>query len=274
MYQFQRLDKKLTEWGFPIIESNTDFRVIKNVDFNRAYKDGKIEFRNDGIYLTHEGREWKGYMHLAESYFSRYSRHPKFHLTKCKTIQEFIDKNIFAEHYIFANSNTVNLIDDKTGVKYEDVTLRFCENCRKMIHSWISTTEDFFNSLDKSKIETEKIVETDIDIFGYDKNWSYISKAYRKNIDYTCESCSIKLQSNFDKRYWHVHHKDRDKLNNLKSNLQCLCILCHSYKDLAHEENFNKTRMKRELDSFVEKYKTELKSINNPYLNIYQNERK
>jgi hypothetical protein len=272
LYQFQQLGEKLTEWGFPPIHFESDYEVIPPTDFSIAYMAGEIKFRPDGIYLTHNGKECKVYMYLTKSYISRFGNHPKFHLTKCRTIQEFIDNNEFEENYSLANSNIVDLVDDTTGIEYNDITLRFCENCRKKIRTWISTTDDFFNSLDRPEIRTMPTIETDI--FGYTKDWQFISKEYRRSIDYTCESCGIKSVNNFDNRYWHVHHKDGNKMNNQKTNLECLCILCHSYQDIRHKENFDKERMKKKLDVFATQYRNELKKINNQYLNIYQHERK
>jgi len=111
----------------------------------------------------------------------------------------------------------------------------------------------------------------EIDIFGYDKNWQKISRAYRKSKDYTCESCGIKPANNFDRRFWQTHHKDGDKTNNRQPNLECLCVLCHSYKDSTHIENFEKQRVKRMLDTFVKQYKEELIKIGNSYLKQYEN---
>jgi len=145
--------------------------------------------------------------------------------------------------------------------------LDYCGYCKKELNERIKTTEDFFEKLDKTQLKTENI---EVDIFGYDKNWQKISREYRKIKDYTCESCGIKPTQGFDRRFWHTHHKDGDKTNNKPSNLECLCVLCHSYKDHAHEENFDKTRMKQELNSFVQQYKGKLKKIENFYLKQYE----
>ncbi len=66
--------------------------------------------------------------------------------------------------------------------------------------------------------------------------------------------------------------KNGDKTNNRESNLECICILCHSYKDIRHEENFDKRRMLNEIKAFVKSYRTELIKVNNPYLKRYDNE--
>jgi hypothetical protein len=266
LYKFDILEKKLTEWGFPLLKTNSGFQIIKGVDFAKAYASGSISFEMDGIYLEYQGMKYRGYMHLAESYMSRFNSHPKFHLTKCQTIQDFIARGIFRQRYIWSNSNKVDIVDDETGQEYKDITLRLCNYCKQQMFDLPATTQAFYDSLDKSKIESE-IVE--IDIFGYNKNWQKISKAYKESKNYICENCGIKPASNLDRRFFHTHHKDGDKTNNEQSNLECLCILCHSHKDYIHEENFDKYRIKRVLDAFVKKYQKELNEINNPYINDF-----
>jgi 5-methylcytosine-specific restriction endonuclease McrA len=262
--KFEKLDAKLTEWGFPAINGKSGFQVIR-VDFDaqkfqRAVEERKIEFRNDGIYLIHEGREWKGYMYMPTYNVSKFGL-PKFHLIRCETIQKLFSGG-YGQLYKWSNNKLNDIKQRGTNEIYEYQKLQLCTFCKKAIFD-IDDTEDFFETLDTETKEEDANIETDI--FGYVKDWQKISKAYRKNKDYTCESCGIKPKNNLDKRFWHTHHLDGNKTNNIKSNLECLCVLCHSYKDLRHEENFDKKRMKRELDSFVEKYKEDLKRANNHF---------
>jgi hypothetical protein len=158
LYQFQDLDEKLTELGFPQINSDSGFRIIKEVDFVKAYKAGSISFEDGIIYWEDNGTKYPGYMHLAKSYFSKYKRHPKFHLTTCKTIQEFISNGSFKERYIWSKSNKVDLIDDTTGEEYPAVILDLCKNCKSKIveeyndkYMGIGNTADFFDKVVKNK---------------------------------------------------------------------------------------------------------------------------
>jgi len=108
------------------------------------------------------------------------------------------------------------------------------------------------------------------DIFNRPYNWRAISKAYREEKNYTCEDCGFggkHLKSNFDQRFIHVHHINPYELTNThRSNLKCVCILCHFYQDKYHQSNFEKPRMKKELFNFVKKYKDILIDIKNPYI--------
>lgn len=110
-----------------------------------------------------------------------------------------------------------------------------------------NTTLEFYESLDKESIFTEEVVQTDI--FGYTLHWESISNAYRRKQNYICERCGIQVDKK-DKRFIHTHHKDGDKLNNSESNLECLCISCHSQVDKNHTEKTNQ----RDLEIFLERY--------------------
>lgn len=274
LYQFEILEKKLDEWGFPSLKSGSGFQIIKGIDFEEAYKSGSISFEEDGIYLEYDGKKYRGYMFIQEAYITYNggpAKFPKFHLLKCRTIQEFINSGRFKQRYEWSNSDVNNLIDKQTRTKYNDIKLEVCAYCKADFFDEIDDTKDFFDSLDKSELEEDNI---EVDIFGYVRGKEKISKAYREKKNYTCESCKIVPNETIHRRYWHTHHKDGDKKNNKESNLQCLCILCHCYKDLRHEENFDKNRMKIELNTFTDLYRDGLNKVQNPYLKKYDNETK
>lgn len=268
LYQFEILDKKLDEWGFPIINGNSGFQSIRT-DFKKAYEDGKIEFREDGIYLIHDGQEWKGYMYMPTYRVEKYGQVSRFHLKRCSVIDDFITSGMFNTYYHWSNNAHNDIIDRDTKKVHKEQTLQLCSKCREELFDEIVDTEDFFNTVASDDSNDSDI---EIDIFGYAREWQKISKNYRAKQDFKCESCSIQITNPVDRRYLHTHHKNGDKTNNKESNLECLCILCHSYKDIRHEENFDKKRMLKEICAFVKSYRTDLAKINNPYLKRYDNE--
>lgn len=263
LYSFQELDQKLDQLGFPQIESGSGFKVIKGIDFEEAFRAGSISFEDDGIYLEYEGKKYRGYMFIKEPWIDRYGTYPKFHLTKCQTIQEFISKGKFKIRYDWSNSNVNDLIDKTTRKEYKNEVLDYCGYCKKELFEGIEDTADFFDSLDKSAIEEENI---EVDIFGYVRGKEKISKDFRNQKNYQCEECTIKPKKNLHKRWWHTHHVDGDKTNNSLNNLKCLCILCHSHIDARHRQNFSKGAISKQVDFFKKAYADDLTKLGNPFI--------
>jgi len=257
----------MDEWGFPRLDTLSGFKVIQK-DFEEAYREGKIRFEEDGIYLDYEGKSYKGYMFIKEYHISRYHAFPRFHVVKCKTIDDFIASGRFRQRYVWSNSATNDVMDVDTNTEYQDSVLKLCRNCRELLVEKYLDTEDFNEQLREEASLDEEI---EIDIFGYERHWQQISRSYKRKMNFTCEECGIQINNNFDQRFLHVHHMDGDKLNNKDSNLKCLCVLCHSYANRGHEYNFQVKRMMAILQAFVAGYKNELKRTDNRYLRKFEN---
>jgi hypothetical protein len=252
LYTFENLDRRLDLLGFPKIKGNSGFQTIRT-DFRKAYDAGKIEFRDDGIYLIDKGRELKGYMYMPTYRVKHYGSFSKFHITNCSVIEDFIQKRNFKLFYTWSNHKTNDITDRDTGHIHHDQNLKLCSQCSKLLlEREMRDTEDFFNTLDNKDIEEQDI---EIDIFGYVKGKEKISKAYRKKMEYRCEECGIQCRNPMHRRWWHVHHIDGDKTNNSESNLECLCVECHAKKDGVHQENFGNNKWNSEVSSFKNEYR-------------------
>jgi hypothetical protein len=263
LYDFINLANRLTQLGYPE-PSQSGFRVMRR-DLTQEEKAGNIDFKEDGIYLTIDGQEHKGYMYLKFPSVGRFG-FPVFHITNCKTILDQRTRGQFDGRYFWHNSNTVTLEDRDNGQIYENANLKLCNNCkRQSLISDYTDTQGFFNLLDTADLESIN-TEVEVDIFGYTLDWEQISRAYRREKEYTCESCGIRIEEVSDKRFIHVHHKSGNKLNNRKSNLECLCILCHANKDETHEQNFDKKRMQIQVNTFVKKYRERLQQLGNKFI--------
>ena len=261
IYTFSNLSKKMDSWDFPKIDPKTGFRIIRT-DFRKEFQKGNIHFEDDGVYLERGGRKYRGYMYMPTYRVEKYG-YPKFHLVKCKTIEEFIDKKLFNSFYLWSNSETNDITDRDHRTIEKNVTLELCGYCKKKIYESINDTEDFFSAIGSEIVND---TEVEVDINGYKKDWQLISRNYQSKVNHTCEKCGIIMTDRFDHRFLHTHHIDGNKLNNNDSNLKCLCALCHSNVDSTHSNNFNKSRMQIIIQAFINKYQAELKQVKNPYL--------
>ena len=258
----------LTERGYEKSEVRP-FQIIR-VDLHSEEKANNIIFRKDGVYLMRDGIEYRGYMYLKRYWIERFDKFPKFHITKCTTVLE-IDKRI---DFVWHNSNEAEIQDRSSGKLYKK-NLDLCGNCKSETLTKIDNTQDFFDSLDKEEKREEKKKEPVlVDLNGYVKGWegkNGISNTYKKSKNYTCERCKISIPEGYDQRFIHSDHKDGNKQNNPKdgSNFECLCILCHCYKDELHKKNFGRRRMKRELKTFIDNYRNVLIRNGNSYLKQY-----
>ena len=263
LYNFSKLEAFLDKNNYPAVSKKSGFQVIKK-DLTKEENAGNVEYKSDGIYVNINGQMQKGYLYLKFPNVSEYG-YPKVHLVECKTIKEQKQRGRFINQYFWFNGSEAEIIDRKTKKK-ETVSLGVCGNCKSVLNNCPSNTITFHQQILALYGNQVLEEEVSVDINGYHKNWKEISKKYRTGLDYTCENCSIKIENSFDKRYIHTDHIDGNKLNNHPDNLQALCVLCHSEKDKLHQENFDKTRMQKELNAFLEKYRDELEQVNNPYL--------
>ena len=228
-----------------------DVKVIR-VNANKAFRKGRIKFEDDGIYyIDDDGRKHKGYIYNKRYKVEEYGL-PKFHVSKCVTIQKFLDKGMFDKYYEFSNSKVNDVIERTSpSIVYENENLCLCKNCRNHLTVDLMTTQDFYENLeDKYKSKNE----VKVDINGYTLDWYRISKVYREKRAYTCESCGEIPKNERDKIYWHTHHINGNKVENDDSNLQCLCIRCHSEVDETHRKNFSTGDRAIQLNDFKTKY--------------------
>ncbi|WP_415374561.1 HNH endonuclease [Patiriisocius sp. Uisw_017] len=278
LIKFNKAHSYLDKIGVPRLEEYNSNVIIDRIDFTEQENDGSLEWREDGVYLNVRGNFQKGFMFNKDYKKSEYGN-PRFHLFECSVIEKFIEKGILSRYYFWSNSDLVTVTQRGTKKEYPDQNLDLCAKCRAILHERnldrINDTEDFHKLLDlNDKNIKENIEEVETDLYKRPLNWRSISKAYREEQNYTCEECGFggsDLESNYDKRYLHTHHIDSYNLiNTHRDNLKSVCVLCHYNQDEHHQSNFEKPRLKRELNSFVNKYRNRLIEIGNEHIENYE----
>lgn len=164
-------------------------------------------------------------------------------------------RGTFDGHYVRANIDPVPVISKETHREEIISGLPLCKYCISKVRQYgrITSTE-FAEMLKQARGVEEEQKEQEVDIFGYTRDWDEISRNYREKHGYTCEKCGLKIDNLFDRQYIHCHHKDANKLNNNESNLQCLCLRCHSQVDEFHRKNLTTGANRIIFEAFEESY--------------------
>lgn len=268
---FLKFKEALRNKGYTIGEAQPYVPLqVADVSFSNI-RSGEIDIEDGGIYYIdpHTGRKHQIFLYMRNYDMESWGK-PRFHIRNCQTIQELGTKK-----YRRANTGTVMVFDTSKNEDVEVSGLPLCKNCLSIIRSEMQlgygrdmTSNEFEEILRMAGENTDTEENIDTDIEGYIWKWQKVSEAYRTKKKYTCEICGFTPNSKLERRYIHVHHKDGNKTNNRESNLQCLCIACHSNVNTSHKENFYKGANKVTLDAFKKKYPNAGQDKNTPTIDI------
>lgn len=205
-------------------------------------KDKTIQYKGRRVILYI--RDWTLYSS------ANFDSLPKFHISYCNTLQKKGKRR-----YVVASRNDglflVHKIEKNRIVAKEEIKLDVCKNCLENLgwmgyHSKLSelekqeivdrfTLENFFKYYPKDLIDSTGLYRDEIAHDNlYPPNWGSLSIKIRKESNYTCQQCGIRLEKY--KKFLDVHHIDGNKSNSSRTNLQVLCVECHS-KIHSHMQN-------------------------------------
>jgi hypothetical protein len=202
----------------------------------------------------------------------------KYHLHYCQSLKEQKAKGNLEKyrvslsedgkfHYVFSKENGGVVRNQKLNVcktclkdfykkdDYEKIGVTYNKKKNSLDVSGFKL-KDFFDNQPKTVLDGDspKFLFDGLNISGMDMDYNEVSAEYRddwreisiarkKAKNYTCEECGWSPKSSKEKKYIHTHHMDKDKSNNLSSNLKVLCIDCHfnyhpTLKGNAEHEKF------------------------------------
>lgn len=196
-------------------------------------KDGTIAYKNRRVLLYI--RDWK--VHGSHESL------PKFHICHCSTLEEMIRRGRFKRYVVSTRTDGIflyNLINsNKDQILEREERLDVCKNCLQNLNynDYITDKDKAFKTFDLNEFfirficspikvtpsETERTAPLSV----YPKDWSQKSTAFRNATNWICKRCNKNFSGNKSK-FLHSHHKNGNTYDNRPSNIEVLCILCHS----------------------------------------------
>lgn len=256
IYNFQGLKNLLTRKGYRIGKAEP-WRKIDSEEV--SLRESNLEFSDEGIFLVDEGgikRQVFLYKRAMYLKWGGVRKKPAFHVCLCEKIQEYLDGNDIPE-YRRANTDTVRVLDKSNRMRETEVSnLPICGFCARILRQYKDLDSSVFAEILQKAASTDDEQPTGCEInlrTGYTKDWQEISTKIKDKHNWTCEKCGVQV-SQFDHTFIEVHHKNKNKIDNRESNLQCLCIKCHSEVDATHVRNFSTPSQRLLIKLFLEKY--------------------
>ena len=248
---YKPLTNLLDQMGAELVSrSNIGWSALSEEELDKELKTNglvvnfdDIVFNEEGI-STYRGRIVLFYMQTQQAY---YGSGYKFHFTKCRTIIQAINENRHKKYVITTRTDGYFdvFIDHGSYIEEKEIRLEPCKNCLHKVNYKGYRFADYAEKRNiYNQFELDDLLESSIS--GIDKSTSKLlrdSKTVGANVyppnfkseirpriierdKFSCRKCGADLHNN--PKYLHVHHKDADKRNNIDSNLESLCIKCHS----------------------------------------------
>jgi len=204
---------------------------------------GEIITSDDGT-LEYKGRKIIVYIR-DQHYHPHYGeREYKFHIADCRTLDNMRGMNRYEDRYVVTQNIEgtflVNIIQGKILIQeMVEKELKVCKNCLNILHykGYPRNKEtvyrefnpqEFFKRYSTEIIDLPKRDEHTAPIDKYSDHMSEISKRFREEAEWRCNKCKYDCSHVDMRKFLHAHHIDGNKGNNSWSNLEALCILCHS----------------------------------------------
>ena len=170
----------------------------------------------------------------------------KYHVANCRTLREAFAGRRENRYVVSRRTDGIFLINLLSGnaVVEQNIyrQMHICKNCLQELEygGYIShrgakedriyrgfQLEDFFRKYGGTPVtRVPRHTDGTAPLNVYADDFSKRADAYKEWRHWRCEKCGIDLAETH--HLLHAHHRDGDKSNNDSSNLQALCVACHS----------------------------------------------
>jgi hypothetical protein len=220
-----------------LLESGEGIEV--SLDQLRILDDQTLAYKNSRVLLyirdvSHYSKSWSDDL-------------PRYHLANCATLQEMASAGRSSRYVIATETTGEFMLNFLTGrsVRAERKKLNVCQRCldRTRFPGWNSSDATsvrlafvrkfspsrFFELFPKSlHMQKPKYTAHDAPLNVYTPDFSDISSTLRRQSDWECSDCRVKMLKAEHRKFLQTHHKNGARWDNRRENLEVLCMACHA----------------------------------------------
>lgn len=182
------------------------------------------------------------------------TNYPRFHIAWCQTLEQMYVNKKYERYVVSQRNDGIFLLNrtiaGKVVEKNIELELLVCKNCLQTLkykgykNNSVESTkifenfdiQEFLNSYNTDIYIEPAHTSFSQPLNEYTDSWSKISYNYKKSKKFICQDCGKDCSK--DTNELHVHHIDGVKSNNKPSNLEIVCVKCHSKKPM-HQHMLN-----------------------------------
>lgn len=252
-YNSKQLNSLLEQMGAELkkIERPNSWEGIDDSKLTELLKTGEVEISIEDIKTKDGVFEYKGrkvIVYIRDQYAKYHSRGYKFHLTRCVSIKKAFQYRRNSRYVVSLRTDgqfKINLLEDNIVIKKDLIEpMKVCKNCldqldykkykarptkiKNRIYNEFNL-EEYFTMFKTTNLRPSNFRNANnAPLNIYNKNFNLKSKTIREKRNYKCQGCGVDLSKQEHRKFAHVHHRDGDKSNDNPTNLEVLCIECHS----------------------------------------------
>ena len=173
----------------------------------------------------------------------------RFHVFECQTLKQMRQVGRF-DRYVVTREKSGKFLVEATdpitrSVEEIKAPLAVCKNCLYELDwkdyarlgrpgvVWKNfSLQDFFAEFATFFASKPQYSDKTAPKGGYAKDWHQIATKIKQQRNWRCDKCGVNLSEPQDQRLLHGHHKNGVVSDNHPSNIEVLCILCHSEQPL------------------------------------------
>lgn len=229
-----------------LVEFARDIGAVSIEGKYSEFTPGEMDIYNPGDVF----KDFVTYIRDRAKNDNKYSYNYKFHICKCATINNFIEKGFYHVKYykFFVKSVHIKKIRQKFEyifpIHYNDIRkngsekMKVCKKCLWELNykgfrmASLSMKDKIVENFDLLEFYKEYGTLLPLNdgipewlLNEYSKNWPEISRRIRENANWKCKKCGLDCRG--QKHNLHVHHVNRLRSDNRDENLWVLCKWCH-----------------------------------------------